>query len=360
MTADLVAQDAVDGVDQQVVGAVIADGDSMLVLQRSSDDAYAELWELPSGKVDSGEDLLTALRREVVEETGLEVSEVTGYLGEFDYHSSSGRAHRQHTWSVTVHRSEPVVLSEHHDYAWITGTDQRPVSREVRALLRQHQHHRPGSVPDPWPLASLVVRSPRLELRPDDDRGLRDLALLGAEGVHPAEEMPMAVPWTDATPAVRARGTMQAFWGQRSELRPDDWRVNWILRHRTRGTVLGAMVLAATDFPTLREVSTGSWLGLAHQGRGYGTEARAALLELAFDYLGAHSARTTCWKDNPASLRVSTKLGYRQDGTARQSRRDQPATVLRLLLTHEEFAAHRPDWQIEVRGLKPCRPLLGA
>ena len=41
-----------------------------------------------------------------------------------------------------------------------------------------------------------------------------------------------------------------------------------------------------------REVMTSSWLGVAHQGQGYGTEARTALLTLAFDHLGATDATT--------------------------------------------------------------------
>ena len=57
--------------------------------------------------------------------------------------------------------------------------------------------------PDPadpvrhWPLAELLVRSPRLELRPDDDAGLAALADRAIDGVHPADEMPFLEPWTD-------------------------------------------------------------------------------------------------------------------------------------------------------------------
>jgi len=48
-----------------------------------------------------------------------------------------------------------------------------------------------------WPLAELVVRTPRLELRPDDDAGLAALADRAIDGVHPADEMPFLEPWTD-------------------------------------------------------------------------------------------------------------------------------------------------------------------
>ncbi len=54
---------------------------------------------------------------------------------------------------------------------------------------------------DPWPLRHLVLRTPRLELRPVDDDGLFALAELARLGVHAPELMPFTTPWTDATPA---------------------------------------------------------------------------------------------------------------------------------------------------------------
>src|SRR4051794_18330350 len=50
---------------------------------------------------------------------------------------------------------------------------------------------------DPWPLHNLVLRTPRLELRPDDDAGLRELVAEARLGVHPPDYMPFTVPWTD-------------------------------------------------------------------------------------------------------------------------------------------------------------------
>ncbi len=60
--------------------------------------------------------------------------------------------------------------------------------------------------PEHWPLRHLVLRTPRLELRPDDDPGLFELVEVAYRGVHPPEEMPFATPWTDADPAYLGRG----------------------------------------------------------------------------------------------------------------------------------------------------------
>jgi hypothetical protein len=57
-----------------------------------------------------------------------------------------------------------------------------------------------------WPLRQLVVRTPRLELRPNGDAGLDELVGVAYEGVHPPEEMPFGEPWADADPRLTGRG----------------------------------------------------------------------------------------------------------------------------------------------------------
>lgn len=211
-------------------------------------------------------------------------------------------------------------------------------------------------MPDPWPLRHLVLRTPRLTLRPDDDEGLYELAALALRGVHPPEEMPFQFPWTDQAPEALVRGTLQYHWDKRSRLTPLDWNVNFLVRHD--GRVIGAQSLVAKDFAITQEVSTGSWLGAAHQRQGFGTEMRAAVLLLIFDHLSAATARSGAFTDNPASLRTSEKLGYRRDGTSTHARRGTAATKIRLVLDAASFV--RPRWSLDVAGLEGCRRLLGA
>jgi RimJ/RimL family protein N-acetyltransferase len=209
--------------------------------------------------------------------------------------------------------------------------------------------------PDPWPLRHLVLRTPRLQLRPDDDAGLLELAAEAVRGVHRPELMPFRTPWTDAEPARRVRATLQYHWSERATLMAERWRVHFLVR--LDGRVVGEQDLRGTEFGVTREVDTGSWLGLRHHGRGIGTEMRAAVLLLAFDHLGATRARSAAFSDNAASLRVSEKLGYRRDGTETIARRGRPADEVRLLLDAASF--RRPDWTLEVEGLDGCLPALG-
>lgn len=209
---------------------------------------------------------------------------------------------------------------------------------------------------DPWPLRHLVLRSPRLTLRPDDDEGVHELVALALRGVHPTEQMPFGVAWTDQPPDELARGALRHHWEARSQLTPTCWRINFLVRHE--GRIIGTQGLGGTEFAVTGEVSTGSWLGMAHQGQGFGTEMRAAVLVLAFDHLGALTARSSAFTDNPASLRVSEKLGYQHDGTLVQARRGERAIEIRLLLEPHRFV--RPEWTLEVQGLDGCRAMIGA
>ena len=207
-----------------------------------------------------------------------------------------------------------------------------------------------------WPLRQLVLRTPRLELRPDDDAGLDELVAVAYDGVHPSDEMPFTVAWTDADPRYLGRGILQHHWAERAALAPERWAIHFLVR--CDGHVVGTQRLGARDFAVTREVDTGSWIGQRHQRRGIGTEMRAAVLLFAFDHLGAESARSSANTANPASLGVSRRLGYRGDGTETLVRRGRRTEDARLLVTPESL--HRPEWTLAVTGYtEECRALLG-
>jgi 8-oxo-dGTP diphosphatase len=56
-----------------VVAGIIPRGDSILICQRRRSDAYGLQWEFPGGKVEDGEEVTSALRRELQEELAIEV-----------------------------------------------------------------------------------------------------------------------------------------------------------------------------------------------------------------------------------------------------------------------------------------------
>ena len=113
-----------DGVQKLVVGAVICKNHKFLLLERVLSDFMGGFVEIPSGTVESGEDLLTALAREVQEETGLVVISVLEYLGSFDYRSSSGEKTRHFNFIVEVEDGKiKINPTEHQAYYLVALSD---------------------------------------------------------------------------------------------------------------------------------------------------------------------------------------------------------------------------------------------
>jgi RimJ/RimL family protein N-acetyltransferase len=207
-----------------------------------------------------------------------------------------------------------------------------------------------------WPLSGLSLRTPRLELRWPSLADLDALGSLAAEGVHDPAVMPFEVPWTDAPPAERARGTLQFHWSQWGSWSPSDWSLSLVAD--LDGTVVGTQAMGAREFAIVGEVHTGSWLGQRYHGQGIGTEMRAALLYLAFAGLRARYAWSAAFEDNPASLGVSRKLGYADDGIEFHVVRGRAVLTRRLRLDRAAWAAHQ-SVPVEISGLEPCLPSFG-
>lgn len=210
--------------------------------------------------------------------------------------------------------------------------------------------------PEYWPLPGLRLRTGHLELRLPDAADLTALAALAAAGVHDPDVQPFAVAWTDVQPAERAISTMRYHWSCLGSWQPSKWTLNLVTV--VDGVVVGTQGMSAGDFGVLREVGTGSWLGMPYQRQGIGTAMRAAVLALAFDGLGAEFATSTAFVDNASSLRVSRKLGYADDGIERSVVRGKPHESRRLRLDRASWQAHRTI-DVTISGLEPCLPFFG-
>jgi 8-oxo-dGTP diphosphatase len=109
-------------------GVIIRIGDNnrrnVLLIQRSADDHWPLHWEFPRGKCDKpvGEDLIHCLKREVKEETGLDVTPIE----KIDIHEYLADGGTRKTFCYNYlcmlkDPDQPVKLSKEHDaYKWIT------------------------------------------------------------------------------------------------------------------------------------------------------------------------------------------------------------------------------------------------
>jgi RimJ/RimL family protein N-acetyltransferase/predicted GNAT family acetyltransferase len=197
----------------------------------------------------------------------------------------------------------------------------------------------------PHPLTRLRIRTPRLELRLATRAELRALFRVAQSGIHEPEVMPFEFAWTDDLEegAFVAHHELAL-----KDWQPHDWRLNLIVFHG--GGPIGSQAIGAEGFAERRRVSTGSWLGERWQGQGLGTEMRAAVLDFAFNHLGAREAVSGYVAGNPQSKGVSRKLGYEIVGSHVVSPRGEPLEHTDLLLRGDAF---RSDVPVEVVGLPP-------
>jgi RimJ/RimL family protein N-acetyltransferase len=208
-----------------------------------------------------------------------------------------------------------------------------------------------------WPLTQLTLTTHDLVLRLPDDQQLDELAHVASEGVLAPGAVHFPQPWASGPPPQTARNVLQNHWWARGDWHEGNWRLLLAVFHD--GTVIGQQNLSARDFRTTREARTGFWLGRRFQGRGYGTQMRAAALHLAFACLGAQRVVSTAFAGNAASRRISEKFGYQPGGVRRI------AVDERLVEAHDEVLTadrwHRTTQQpVKVEGLEACRSLFDA
>lgn len=206
-------------------------------------------------------------------------------------------------------------------------------------------------IPD-WPLFGL-----RLECGPVRLRAVRDEDLPALTDLFPddfdldpsAERFPGLAATDD-----RRRLFTQGFWHSRGTWSPGSWCLDLLVE--ADGVPVGVQSLEGDDFARLRTVDTASWLTPPARGRGLGVAMRAAVLGLAFDHLGAEVAVSSAEPTNTASLGVSRRLGYAENGTVRVQTPRGPVDLVRVRL-------HRADrlaaTDVLVDGVTPCLPWFG-
>jgi len=96
---------------------------NFLLLRTNPKWMNVDVWFIVTGSIEKGESDEEAVRREIKEETSLEIIEIKPTNYSCKYESPKGRWNNEKAFLVKVKESKPELSGEHIDYKWLNKED---------------------------------------------------------------------------------------------------------------------------------------------------------------------------------------------------------------------------------------------
>jgi RimJ/RimL family protein N-acetyltransferase len=205
------------------------------------------------------------------------------------------------------------------------------------------------------PLLGLRITAGPVELRAVTDDLIVPLAELASAGIHDPDFMPFYTPWSLSPPEQMPRSMGQFHWSQRAAFSAAKWAADFAVCYD--GELVGSQGIGAHDYLITRTVETGSWLSRRYQGKGIGTAMRQVICAFAIDCVDAEQVTSAAYTDNEASLAVSRKCGYTENGQELRVRMGERAVLQRVVLQPASLV--RYEHELAVEGLPEFRRSIG-
>ena len=119
--------------------------DMVYIQQRLDDDVWGGLWEFPGGRIKKGEDPRQAMIREMQEETGFRIKDISYFTRVIHHYTRYKVTLHAFFCSLDQHSTIP-TLEAAQDYAWVRPT-------ELSAYAFPAGHRQLIQARDRWPLA---------------------------------------------------------------------------------------------------------------------------------------------------------------------------------------------------------------
>ena len=130
------------------VGILLQPNGEVLLAQRPAGKPYSGYWEFPGGKVEAGEAIVDALKREFIEELGIEILSATPWCGVAHHYPHASV--RLHFYISREWRGHPQSL-EGQAFAWQGNVDVAPLLPATIPLMEWLDRVRyPVGRVEPW------------------------------------------------------------------------------------------------------------------------------------------------------------------------------------------------------------------
>jgi RimJ/RimL family protein N-acetyltransferase len=205
------------------------------------------------------------------------------------------------------------------------------------------------------PLLGLRIIAGPIELRGITDDLLGPLASLAVAGITSPGGPPFLTPWKTGPPQALPLLFAQYYWQLRAEFSPERWTAPLAVLWDRKPA--GVQELFGDNYLVNRTTETGSWLARRFQGRGIGTATRQVIAAFAFDHLDAQYVTSAAFSDNVASVSVSRKVGYTENGVDTWAREGKLVPHQRFLLSRGNLV--RYEHPLMITGLAAFRRSIG-
>jgi len=262
-------------------------------------------------------------------------------------------------------QGRPLVVRAHRLFVTVRNTrpgspaaDHRSASgrKPVEPIAAAQQTVTVRTLEQVWPLFGLRIAAGPLQMRAVRDADVPLLVELAERGIHDPGAMPFSSPWSTA-PVVELGPNMARFyWHARAEFTQTSWDLELVVLWQDQ--IVGCQGFTTRNYLITRTGETGSWLGREFQRQGIGTAMRQTVCAFLFDYLSAEEVTSAAFLDNPPSLAVSRKVGYRPNGQSRERRRDGELAISQKLSLRPGDLVRFPH-PLVVEGAAEVRQLVG-